>query len=194
LSRTPTKSAAAGPTGTSSDSSALSVERAATHLRSALEALGLRDDPELATTPERVAELWAEFRAGTPLPRPEAIPTRSRDPIVIRGLPFHSLCAHHFLPFFGTCDIAVRPAGSIVGLGWYPRVLGHFSRQPQLQERLADQVAGLISAELGAVGVIVRLEARQLCVEMRGAHSPGRYTVTARRGEVDPQLEGAVGG
>ncbi len=189
MARSPTKS-----TGAGSDLSAPSVEQAATHLRAALDALGLGDDPELATTPERVAEMLSGFRADQPAPRPVPIPTESRDPIVIRGLPYHSLCAHHLLPFFGTCDIAVRPAGSIVGLGWYARILDHFSRQPQLQERLADQVAGVISTELGAVGVIVRLEARQLCVEMRGARSSGRYTVTARRGEVDGRLEGAIAG
>ncbi len=94
--------------------------------------------------------------------------------MVLRDLPFHSLCAHHLLPFFGTADVAYRPAERIVGLGAVPRLLKSFARRPQLQERLGQHLARELQQQLGARGVVVRLTARQLCMEMRGACSAGQ--------------------
>ena len=113
-------------------------------LSRALAAVGFDSgDPEMARTPDLVTSLWREFVPG-PLPDAKPLPTASTDLIVLRDLPFHSLCAHHLLPFFGSCTLAVRPDGAVAGFGWYPRMLEALARRPQLQERLADQLAEAI--------------------------------------------------
>ncbi len=164
---------------------------AAHHLRQALAALGFPDDVEMARTPEQVAEFLAELLPQAP-PAVEPLPTASRDLVVVRDLPYHSLCAHHLLPFFGHCSIVYRPDGHIAGLGWFPRLLDSLARRPQLQERLAADLADGVLGALGAASVGVHLTARQLCVEMRGARSPGSFEVSARRGAADPALDLAL--
>lgn len=167
--------------------SAQQVDEAATGLRQSLDALGFVDDPEMATTPERVSRFLAEFRPG-PLPEVTPLATPSTSPIVIRAVPYYSLCAHHLLPFFGHCTIAVRPNGAIAGLGWFPRLLQALSRRPQLQERLAEQLVHHIHEALAPQAVAVVLTARQMCVEMRGAEAHGLYEVTATAGAPDGEL------
>lgn len=165
---------------------------AADHLDHALRAVGFpEDDPELSRTPQLVTAMWAEF-APQPVPPVQPLPTESTDLVVLRELPFYSLCAHHLLPFFGTCTLAVRPDGAVAGFGWYPRVLSALSRRPQLQERLADQLAHAILDGIGARSVGVRIRARQLCMEMRGARSAGEIEVVALRGADDAAVEAAV--
>ena len=166
---------------------------AASHLARALAALDLGDDPELARTPQLVADLLAEWRP-RPVPPASALRTTSHDLIVLRDLPFHSLCAHHLLPFFGTCTIAYRPDGAIAGLGWFPRVLQTLAQRPQVQERLAAQLVDHLVQELGPRSVGVRLVARQMCVELRGPRSGGQFEVLALRGADDPALERALSG
>lgn len=167
------------------------LDAARAHLAAALRALGFPDDVELERTPELVAGFLAELRPG-PLPPVSPLPTRSRDLLVVRDLPFHSICAHHLLPFFGTVDIAVRPDGAIAGLGWFPRLVDALARQPQLQERLAAQLADAIQDAMAPATLRVRIRARQLCVEMRGARSPATFEVQVRRGGEDPDLDRAL--
>ena len=155
------------------------------HIRAALEALGFPDDPEMTHTHEQVATFLNEFTSKDPLPAPQVLPTNSDDLLVVRDLPYHSLCAHHLLPFFGQCTIVLRPKGKVVGLGWFPRLLAHLARRPQLQERLANQLAEEMMRILEPTAVVVRLTARQMCVEMRGARSPGTVEVIAERGSVN---------
>jgi GTP cyclohydrolase I len=157
------------------------------HLAAALGALGFLEDPEAEGTPERVAALLREFAPGAE-PVLETFESPGPDPVLLRGLPFHSLCAHHLLPFFGEADIAYRADQRIAGLGGIARALRHFARQPQLQERLGAQLAGFLADELGAP-VLVRLRARQMCMEMRGAESTGTVETLALRG---PGAEGLV--
>ncbi|MCK6504826.1 GTP cyclohydrolase I [Myxococcota bacterium] len=164
---------------------------AAGHLARALAALDLGDDPELARTPQLVADLLAEWRPRPP-PPVVALPTQSRDLVVLRDLPFHSLCAHHLLPFFGTCTIAYRPDGAIAGLGWFPRVLQALAQRPQVQERLAAQLADTIQQALGPQALGVRLVARQMCVELRGPRSGGQFEVVALRGAPDSLVEASL--
>lgn len=158
------------------------------HIAAALAALGFPDDPEMARTPELVAGFLREFIPQSP-PVTSTLPTTSTDPIVISRLPYHSLCAHHLLPFFGECTIVYRPSGQLVGLGWFPRLLRSFARRPQLQERLCTSLADTMMATINPTSVGVRLTARQMCVEMRGPCSPGQFEVRAWRGEPDPGLE-----
>ena len=161
-------------------------------LARALKGVGFpADDPELARTPDLVTQMWAEFAPG-PVPSVTPLPTESTDLVVLRQLPYYSLCAHHLLPFFGTCTLAVRPDGAVAGFGWYPRVLEALSRRPQLQERLADELAHAILDGIGARSVGVRITARQMCMEMRGARSAGEIEVVALRGADDAAVEAAV--
>jgi GTP cyclohydrolase I len=163
------------------------------HLARALAALGFDADPEMARTAQQVAELLTEFQVG-PVPKAELLPTTSSDLIVVRDLPYHSLCAHHLLPFFGHATLVVRPQGQVAGFGHYPRVLKALARQPQLEERLAAQLADALMEGLQAKAVGVKLTARQLCVEMRGAQSHGSFEVFATRGQTDPELQLALHG
>lgn len=158
------------------------------HLDAALRGLGFSGDPEMSRTPELVAGLLAEFLP-RPLPPIEALETASHDLVVMRDLPFHSLCAHHLLPFFGTVTLAYRPNGRITGLGSLARLVECLARRPQLQERLAAGLAEALLESLGPSAVGVRVQARQLCVEMRGARVPATFEVVACRGQHDAALE-----
>lgn len=157
-------------------------------------ALGLdvRDEPELADTPARVADLYAEIFAGLdPGAEPElkSFPSGSRgdEVVIVRGLPFHSLCVHHFVPFFGTATIAYLPGDSIIGISGPAHLLEYYARRPQLQERIGQQVADHLERLVRPRGVAVLLEARHLCMEMRGVRKPGRVETRVVRGALaDP--------
>ena len=107
-----------------------------------------------------------------PAAPPESIPD-------MEEIPFYSMCTHHFVPFYGHGHIAYIPNERIVGLSKLPRLLDFFARRPQLQERLTEQVASVLEEELKPLGVMVVIEARHLCVEMRGVRKPGSVTVTS---------------
>ncbi len=159
-------------------------------------ALGLdpASEPELAQTPERVADLYAEIFAGldpgaepTPVTFPvaEVSPRageRSGDLVTVRDLPFYSLCVHHFVPFFGRAHVAYLPGQRLIGLSGVARVLDFYARRPQLQERLTAQVADHLERLLSPRGLLVVLEGRHLCMEMRGVRKTGRFETRAARG------------
>jgi GTP cyclohydrolase I len=153
---------------------------ASAHFAAFLKALGFEGDPELDGTPMKVAELMAEFSPKADAPAMELLPTESSEPILLEALPFHSLCAHHLVPFFGHAKIAYLPTNRIAGFGAIVRALHHFARQPQLQERLGQQIAEHLLEALGARAVLVELESRQMCLEMRGAKSPGTIRTVHR--------------
>ncbi len=156
------------------------MSEASQHFAAFLKALGFEGDPELHDTPAKVAELMEAFAPkGPPLEMP-LLPTTSADPILLADLPFHSLCAHHLVPFFGSAKIAYLPAERIAGFGSIVRCLHHFARQPQLQERLGQQLADHLLHALGARAVCIELESRQMCLEMRGAKSPGTIRTVHR--------------
>ena len=169
------------------------VQRAVAEL---IRALGLdpATEPELLATPERVAGLYAEIFAGLDPgaePRPasfsatDAGPTagkRSDDLVIVRDLPFYSLCVHHFVPFFGHAHVAYLPGKRLIGLSGVARILEFYARRPQLQERLTAQVADHIVRLLAPRGVVVVIEARHLCMEMRGVRKTGCFETRALRG------------
>ena len=161
------------------------------HLTAVLDALGYRDDPEGSATPGRFLDVLRDFAPGQPAPALECFDAPGPDLVVMRALPFHSLCAHHLLPFFGEADIAYRPTVKVAGLGGLARALRHFARQPQLQERLGAGLADHLHAALGGP-VGVRLRARQLCMEMRGIESLGTVETRAWRGPADEELRRAL--
>ena len=160
------------------------------HLAAVLDALGYRADPEGRETPTRFLDVLRAYAPDQPAPVLECFPAPGADLVVLRGLPFHSLCAHHLLPFFGDADLAYRPSVRVAGLGGLARALRHFARRPQLQERLGAQLAEHLHAALGGP-VGVRLRARQMCMEMRGIESPGTVETRAFRGPDDDELRRA---
>jgi GTP cyclohydrolase I len=153
----------------------------------ALAGVDASTDPEVDGTPDRVADLVLELTAGLgPAAGASVLPDDAAGSglVIARDLPFHSICVHHLLPFFGRAHIGYLPGTGVVGIGTLGRVLDHFARRPQLQERLGEQVAEYLEREVGARGAIVVLEARQLCMEMRGGRKPGLVESTAARGEL----------
>jgi GTP cyclohydrolase IA len=160
------------------------VERAA---RDLLRALGTDVDlGALEETPRRVAEAYAELLTPQPF-RATTFPNEEGydELIVARGIPFHSLCMHHLLPFHGVAHIGYLPGQRIIGLSKLGRVVELFSRDLQIQERLTTQIAGWLQDELEPKGVGVVLEAEHLCMSLRGVQKLGAKTVTsALRGVV----------
>ena len=154
------------------------VEQAATDL---LRALG-RDpeSPHLADTPRRVAAAYAEMLS----PRDFDLTTFPNDEgydelVLARGIPVHSLCEHHLLPFHGVAHVAYLPAGRILGLSKLARVVELFARDLQVQERLTQQVADWLQQHLEPKGVGVVIEAEHLCMSMRGVQAAGTVTLTS---------------
>jgi GTP cyclohydrolase I len=173
---------ATGPDGPTIDLEA--AEEAAARL---LVALGADlDDPGLRDTPRRIAHAYGELL--TPLPfNPTTFPNDEGydELVVVRDIPFQSLCMHHMLPFQGTAQIAYLPGERIIGLSKLGRVVDMFARDLQVQERLTTQVADWLERELAPRGVGVIVEAEHLCMSMRGVQKPGALTVTsALRGAV----------
>src|SRR4051812_26248790 len=168
--------AAPGP-GRSVDVAA--AERAAADL---LTALGYdhEDDPSLADTPRRVAASLAELLTPTAF-APTTFPNdEGYDELVIaRDIPFHSLCAHHLLPFHGVAHVAYLPGERIIGLSKLARVVDLFARDLQVQERLTVQVADWLRDTLAPKGVGVVLEAEHMCMALRGVRKTGSRTVTS---------------
>ena len=142
---------------------------------------GLRD------TPRRIAEMYAEVFQGLKIdPKQELLvgfDEGHQEMVVLRDIPFHSMCEHHLLPFHGVAHIGYIPRGRVVGISKLARVVEILARRPQLQERLTSQVADTIVEALAPAGVAVVIEAEHLCVTMRGIRKPGSKVVTsANRG------------
>lgn len=140
--------------------------------------------PGLAGTPERVARSLRDLVSGSAMSAAEvigdAIFEQDYDEVVlVKDIQFYSLCEHHLLPFFGSCHVAYMPRGRIVGLSKIPRVVGVFSRRLQLQERLTRQIAEAFEEVLAPAGTAVVMEARHMCMEMRGVERPQNLTVTS---------------
>ncbi|MFU8803234.1 MAG: GTP cyclohydrolase I [Bradymonadaceae bacterium] len=162
------------------------------HIRAFLAALQLdaEADAELIRTPERFAELIAQMTVGLREPPPtmstfeveRADGGASPGPVMLVGLSFHSLCVHHLVPFFGTIDVAYVPGTKMVGFGSIGRVIDHFARRPQVQERLVAQIAEYLNDALEPRGLLIRCRARQMCMELRGAKKTGTLLSFASRG------------
>ena len=154
--------------------------RIAERFRAFMAELGVDvSDPELVDTPMRVARAYEEMlSAPDPRIRTFANIDGSSQLVTLEGIPFYSICAHHFLPFFGTVTIDYVPDERIVGLSKLPRIVDAYARRPQMQERMTEQVLGAIVEALHPRGARVVVEGRHLCLEMRGANKPGVITTT----------------
>lgn len=153
-------------------------------VRRMLEAIGEDPDREgLAGTPDRVARMYAELFSGLredPASYLEVGFSEEYDEmVVLRDIPFHSMCEHHLLPFMGRAHVAYLPRGKVVGLSKLARVVEAYARRPQLQERLTQQIAHLLMDRLDAKGVGVIIEATHTCMTIRGVKKPGATMVTS---------------
>jgi len=133
----------------------------------------------LQDTPKRYVKFLKEF-TNPPEFKMTVFDAEDNDEMVIvDNIPFFSLCEHHLAPFFGTAAIAYIPDDKIVGLSKLPRTLDHFSRRPQNQERITQEVAKFLMEQLKPKGVAVIIKARHLCVEMRGVEKHDVWTTTS---------------
>jgi GTP cyclohydrolase IA len=149
--------------------------------------LELGEDPSrqgLKATPERVSKALRELTDGYGVKPDEVIADAVFDQdydemVVIKDIPFYSLCEHHMLPFFGKVHVGYLPKGKVVGLSKIPRLVEVFSRRLQIQEQMTRQIAEALSSALSPKGVGVVVEARHLCMEMRGVETPGGHMMTS---------------
>ncbi|WP_423242402.1 GTP cyclohydrolase I FolE [Tepidiforma thermophila] len=154
-----------------------------------LKAIG--DDPTrdgLADTPRRIAEMYAEIFEGLFYDPREHLrvgfEVAHDEMVILRNIPFYSMCEHHFLPFHGEAHVGYIPDGRVVGISKLARVVEGYARRPQIQEQLTSQIAEAIQDVLQPDGVAVVIEAEHLCMTMRGIKKPGSRMVTsAMRGD-----------
>ena len=151
---------------------------------SIIEAIG--EDPKregLVGTPRRIAEMYAEVFGGIYEDPGEELRVGfeegHQEMVILKDIPFYSMCEHHFLPFHGLAHIGYIPSGRVVGASKIGRVVEILARRPQLQERLTSQIANTIVSVLEPKGVGVVIEAEHLCMTMRGVKKPGSNIVTS---------------
>ena len=153
----------------------------------------------LKRTPERVGKMYAELLAGmreNPKDHLRSVFTENYDEIVLlRDIPFYSICEHHLMPFIGSAHVAYLPTGMVLGVSKLARIVDCFARRLQTQERLTYQIADFIMDSLHPQGVAVVLEASHSCTTIRGIKKPGSTMVTsALRGifKKDPRTRSEV--
>ncbi len=157
------------------------VDAAVKAVHDLLVALG--EDPSsehLKRTPERVALAYRELLTPADVD-PTTFPNNEGydELVMVRDIPFHSLCEHHLLPFVGRAHVGYLPKDRILGLSKLARVVEHFSRSLQVQERMTQQIADWLEEQLSPRGVGVVLEAEHMCMRLRGVRVPETMTVTS---------------
>ncbi len=157
------------------------LDGATSAVRALLSALGQDADSEhLRETPRRVALAYEELLTSRPfLPTSFANDEGYDELVLVRDIPFHSLCEHHLLPFSGVAHVGYLPGARILGLSKLARVVEHFSRTLQVQERLTKQIGDWLEDRLEPKGAGVVLEAEHLCMSLRGVQAVGSRTVTS---------------
>ncbi len=151
-----------------------------------LYAIGENPDREgLVGTPARIARMCEEIFCGIGQDPAEELniifeQEQHEELVLIRDIPFYSVCEHHLVPFFGNAHVAYIPnAGRLTGLSKLARVVENAAKRPQLQERLSAQIADAIMEKLSPKGVVVVIEAEHMCMTMRGVKKAGSKTVTS---------------
>ncbi len=164
--------------------SVVDQERVQDAVRQIIRAIG--EDPHrqgLSETPRRIAQMYAELFSGLQQdPRQlleGTLEEEHKEMVILKDIPFYSLCEHHFLPFHGVAHVGYVPQGRVVGLSKLARVVDVLARRPQVQERLTSQIADTIMEALRPDGVAVVIEAEHLCLSMRGVQKPGSRVVTS---------------
>jgi len=163
------------------DGSAVDLVKATQAVADLLDALGVdRAGEGLAGTPERVARSYAEMLKPAPFEATTFPNEEDYDElVVVRDIAFSSLCEHHLLPFVGVAHLAYLPGRRLLGLSKLARVVTHYSRRLQVQERLTTQVADWLVAELQPRGAGVVIEADHMCMSLRGVKATGSRTLTS---------------
>ena len=151
---------------------------------SIIEAIGEDPDREgLLGTPRRVAQMYAELFSGLGQDASKELMVgfeeRHQEMVVLKDIPFYSMCEHHLLPFFGVVHVGYIPAERVVGISKIARVVEIFAKRPQLQERLTTEIANTIMEALKPQGVAVVIHAEHLCMIMRGIKKPGSTIITS---------------
>jgi len=153
---------------------------------SIIEAIG--DDPRregLQNTPQRIAEMYAELFSGLDMDAKTELTVGfeegHREMVILRDIPFYSMCEHHLLPFHGVAHVGYIPnnEGRVVGVSKLARVVDVFAKRPQIQERMTTQIADAILEGLQPDGVAVVIQAQHLCMTMRGIRKPGSNVITS---------------
>jgi GTP cyclohydrolase I len=160
-------------------------QRVESAVREILSEIG--EDPDrdgLLGTPERVHRMYRELTAGyhvdaSRLVNGAIFEVDYSEMVVVKEIPFYSLCEHHLLPFFGSAAVAYIPRGRVIGLSKIPRIVEMFARRLQVQERLTQQIADFLQDQLQPRGVGVVIEATHLCAVMRGVRKPGTIMTTS---------------
>jgi GTP cyclohydrolase I len=160
------------------------LERIQRAVREIIEAIG--EDPEregLLGTPERVARMYTELFEGLRIDPLELLSVGFEaghdEMVILKDIPFYSICEHHFMPFHGVAAVGYIPDGRVVGLSKLARLVDAYAHRPQLQEQLTGQIADTLMAALRPDGVAVVIEAEHLCMTARGAKKPGSRMVTS---------------
>lgn len=162
----------------------LDTERVQRAMRDLIASIG--EDPNregLRDTPRRVADMYLEIFSGLREDPADALSVGfeegHQEMVIVKDIPFYSMCEHHFLPFHGVAHVGYIPNGRVVGLSKLARAVDILARRPQLQERLSTQLADAIMKALDPQGVGVVISANHLCMTMRGVRKPGSLTVTS---------------
>ena len=156
-------------------------------------AIGENPDREgLRDTPRRMAQMYEEFFSGLDQDPAEVLATGFEEAhmevVILKDIPFFSICEHHFLPFYGCAHIGYIPNGRVVGASKLARALDILARRPQIQERLTNQLVDVVYATIRPEGVVAVLRAEHMCMSLRGVKKPGAKIVTsASRGEFRTQ-------
>ncbi|MBM3118544.1 MAG: GTP cyclohydrolase I FolE [Chloroflexi bacterium] len=162
------------------------ITKIKTAVYSIIEAIG--DDPQregLQGTPQRIAEMYTELFSGLDMDAKAELTVGfevgHREMVILRDIPFYSMCEHHLLPFYGVAHIGYIPnhEGRVVGVSKLARVVEIFAKRPQLQERMTTQIADAIVEAIQPDGVAVVIQAEHLCMTMRGIKKPGSNVVTS---------------
>ena len=175
---------ASRPDATAADTSEVDLKTIEQAVRTILKAVGEDPDrPGLQETPRRVARMYAEMFSGLKTDPARHLrvtfPENYDEMVLVRDIPFTSMCEHHLLPFSGVAHVAYIPKGHVTGLSKLARVVEEVSRRPQVQERMTQTIADLIEAELEVSGTAVVIQAEHSCMSIRGIRKPGSSTVTS---------------
>ena len=162
------------------------IERIEVHFREIMELIGLDlSDDSLQGTPRRVAKMYVQeiFSGLKPDNKPSATLFENkfqyRNMLIEKNIRVQSFCEHHFLPIYGTAHVAYISSGQVIGLSKLNRIVEYYSRRPQVQERLTMQIAAELKEVLQTEDVAVYLDAKHMCVQMRGVEHPHSSTITA---------------
>jgi len=171
-------------TGTVQTPPPVDLERIARAMREIIEAVG--EDPNregLLDTPARVSRMYAELFEGLRIDPKQYLKVGFEvghdEMVILKDIPFYSICEHHFMPFHGVAAVGYIPDGRVVGLSKLARVVEAYARRPQIQEQLTGQVADTLMDALRPDGVAVVIEAEHLCMTQRGVKKPGARMITS---------------